>query len=277
MDRDRLGVRDYYDEFGAAEWDRLTKDVAGRVSYDLHRRLLERFIKPGMRVLEIGAGPGRFTIPLAGLGAHITVTDFSPVQLDLNEQTLRDTPAESAVVTREVLDICDTARYPDDMFDAVVAVGGPLSYAFEADRMAVEGLLRITRAGGPVIVSVMSTLGTWRAFLPGVLAVAEEIGEDANDRVVRFGDLRAAGTAHQCQMYRSDQLTTLVERSGGEVVAMSASNFASLGHDDALADIEADPVRWQHFLDNEAFACSQPGAWDGGTHILAAFTHRARN
>ena len=273
MDGDRLDVRDYYDEFGALEWERLANDIPGRVSYDIHHRMLQRFIEPGMHVLEIGAGPGRFTIPLADLGARITVTDFSPVQLDLNAQTVGGTSAESAVVAREVLDICDTSRYADGTFDAVVAYGGPLSYAFESDHKAMKGLLRVTRPGGPVLASVMSTLGTWRAFLPGVLTVAEEIGEDANDRVVRTGDLRVAGMAHQCQMYRSDEIIALIERSGGDVLAMSASNWASLGNDDALATIESDPVRWQHFLDNEAHACAQPGAWDGGTHIIAAFTH----
>lgn len=274
MDGDRAGVRDYYDALGAQEWERLAKDIPGRVSYEVHRRLLARFIRPGMHVLEVGAGPGRFTTVMADLGARITVTDFSPVQLDLNAVTVGRTPAESAVVAREVVDICDTSRYADGSFDAVVAYGGPLSYAFESDLDATTGLLRVTRTGGPVLASVMSTLGTWRAFLPGVLSVAAEIGEDTNDRILRTGDLRAAGAAHQCRMYRADELAALVERAGGEVLAMSASNFGSIGHDDALALVEDDPDRWRHFLDNETFACAQPGAWDGGTHIIAAFTHR---
>jgi hypothetical protein len=35
-----------------------------------------------------------------------------------------------AVETRELLDACDTSRYRDGEFDAVLAFGGPLSYAF---------------------------------------------------------------------------------------------------------------------------------------------------
>ncbi|GAA3541781.1 hypothetical protein GCM10022419_022350 [Nonomuraea rosea] len=82
-------VRRYFDAFGDAEWDRLTGDVAGRVSLEVHRRFLARFVRPGQRVLEVGAGPGRFTAELAGLGASVVVTDLSPVQLALNEERLR--------------------------------------------------------------------------------------------------------------------------------------------------------------------------------------------
>lgn len=54
------------------------------VSLELHRRLLRRFVQPGWRVLEVGAGPGRFTIELATLGTTIVTSDVSTVQLDLN-------------------------------------------------------------------------------------------------------------------------------------------------------------------------------------------------
>lgn len=81
-------MRAYYDEFGNAEWERHEKDIPGRVSLEVHRRFLARFVNPGDRVLEIGAGPGRFTLELIDLGAQVAVTDFSSVQLELNKTRL---------------------------------------------------------------------------------------------------------------------------------------------------------------------------------------------
>ncbi|MFB9629806.1 class I SAM-dependent methyltransferase [Nonomuraea helvata] len=270
----RERVRRYFDEFGDAEWDRLTGDVRGRVSLEIHRRFLARFVQPGDRVLEVGAGPGRFTIELAALGATVVVTDLSPVQLALNAEHLRGTVSEAAVERREVLDVCDTSRYADGEFDLVLAYGGPLSYAFEHAEEAMRGLLRITRPGGPVVGSVMSLLGTWRHFLPGVVKVAETIGEDANDRILRTGDLRhEAGQGidtHVCQMFRHRDLAELARAAGGEIVAASAGNWASLGDLDALAVLEADPSRWARFMEHEVAACQERGALDGGTHILFA-------
>jgi SAM-dependent methyltransferase len=119
-------------------------------------------------VLEIGAGPGRFTLTLARLGARITVTDLSPVQLELNARyvSAAGARAEGAVERRELLDVCDVSRHPDGAFDAVVALGGPLSYAFDRADEALAGLLRITRPGGPVVASVMSRAADRRAGRP---------------------------------------------------------------------------------------------------------------
>lgn len=266
-------TRRYYDELADEEWDRLTSDVAGRVSFEVHRRFLARFVRPGDRVLEIGAGPGRFTIELAALGAGLVVTDLSPVQLDLNRAHVAETDAEDAVEDRLVLDVRDVRRFADGEFDVVVAFGGPLSYAFDDAEDALRGLLRITRSDGFVVGSVMSTLGTWRHALAGVLGVAERYGEDANDRVLATGDMRElTGLGHVCRMFRARQLRELISAAGGNEVAMSASNWASLADPTALASLEPDRDRWNHFLANEVSACAEPGALDGGTHILFAAT-----
>ncbi|WP_188037064.1 hypothetical protein [Actinotalea sp. JY-7885] len=64
---DREATRANYDEFGDAEWNRLVGDVAGRVSLEVYKRFLARFVRPGARVLEVGEGPGRFTTEDAAL------------------------------------------------------------------------------------------------------------------------------------------------------------------------------------------------------------------
>ena len=266
-------VTRYYDARGAAEWERLERDVRGRVSLEVHRRFLRRFVRPGMRVLEIGAGPGRFTRELAQIGASIVVTDISAVQLALNAERLHGTDAERGVQRRELLDVCDTSRYSGGEFDAVVAFGGPLSYAFERTGEAMQGLLRIVGEDGVVTASVMSLLGSWRHYLRAVSELDHAVGAQANDLTLRTGDLRhviSDPAAHICQMFRWSEIEALVQRTGGRVLAASASNWASLGDADALADLEADPPGWARFLEHEVAACSERGALDGGTHILFA-------
>ncbi|MBI3428719.1 MAG: class I SAM-dependent methyltransferase [Actinobacteria bacterium] len=264
---DRHMMRAYYDEFGNAEWERHEKDIPGRVSLEIHRRFLARFVNAGDRVLEIGAGPGRFTLELVNLGAQVVVTDFSPVQLELNKTRFANS---ASVESWQILDICDTSMYADGEFDAVLAYGGPLSYAFENADEALAGLFRIVRPGGVIVASVMSLLGSWRFFLEGVIQESENIGEDANDAVLRTGDLRHMGGAHVCQMFRSRDITELVERCGGQVLAISGRNWTSLEKSEALVRLEGDADRWRRFLEHEIAACAEPGALDGGTHILLA-------
>lgn len=266
-------IRRYYDALGEQEWTRLTHTTRGRVSLELHRRFLRRFVRPGSRVLEIGAGPGRFTLELARLECRIVVTDLSEVQLGLNEERLHGTEAEGRVERRELVDVCDTSRYADREFDGVVAFGGPLSYAFERTDEAMQGLLRLVGSDGIVVASVMSWLGTWRHFLTAISQLSEVVGEDANDKVLRTGDLRHVvddPSAHICQLFRWSDVRALVDRNGGRILGASASNWASLGDVEALSRIEAAADRWQRFIEHEAAACAEPGALDGGTHILFA-------
>ncbi|KJS60891.1 class I SAM-dependent methyltransferase [Streptomyces rubellomurinus] len=264
-------IRRYYDALGEAEHDRLTKDVAGRVSFEIHRHFLDQYLSKDQRVLEIGAGPGRFTTVLAEHDARVVVTDISPVQLHLNEINVTAAGHEHAIEARHTLDVRDTSRFPDAAFDLVLAYGGPLSYAFDQEHQALTGLFRIVKPRGVVVASVMSLWGSWRARFPGATQLAIRYGADVTDAVIRTGDLRhVPGMTHVCRMFTWEQLTALVTESGGETLAGSASNWASLEDPAVLADIERSPGLWEQFLTYETTACASLGARDGGTHILFA-------
>ena len=266
-------VRGVFDAF-AGEWDRLRKDIPGRVSFEVHRRFLDEYLVPGADVLEIGAGPGVFTQYLASRGARVTVTDLSAVQLADNKRRVAEAGLTKAVMDFQIADVRDLSRWADGTFGLVGAYGGPLSYVFEDAPAALREMLRVTRPDGAVVASVMSTLGAYRHLVPGVVDVIAEYGDDVNDAVLRTGDLRPVQPAgHVCLMYRSDQVAALVAQSGGVLAAMSASNWASLGDTEALTRLEADPAHWARFLDNEVWACRRPGAIDGGTHLLFAARH----
>lgn len=76
-------------------------------------------------------------------------------------------------------------------------------------------------------------------------------------------------------MFCSRGIAELVERCGGQALAMSSSNWASLDDPEALARLEADQDRWRRFLDHEVAACREPGALDGSTQLLFAARHAA--
>jgi SAM-dependent methyltransferase len=263
-------TRDFFDAYGEQEWERLVANPAAKVSFHLHRWYLQRYIRPGDHVLDAGAGPGRFTIELAKLGARVTVGDISPKQINLNRLHVAEAGYEDAVVAREVLDIVDLGRFPAESFDAVVCYGGALSYVFEQAGDALGELLRITKPSGYVLLSVMSLLGSTRRFLPGVLAVAREHGVEVVQQVNATGDLTGAlaGT-HTCHMYRWAELERLLQRQPCAVVAASAANFLALGHEETLQEVECDPALWDTFLQWEVEFDREPGALDGGTHIIA--------
>jgi SAM-dependent methyltransferase len=264
-------VRAWFDALGAAEWDRLVQSPAARVALELHARFLRRFVRPGWRVLEVGAGPGRFTIELARAGATVVVSDISPVQLEANMERVAAAGCADAVQDRLVADVRDLSAFADGGFDCVLAYGGPLSYAFGQAGQAFAECVRVTRPGGVVLASVMAAVGNLRHFLPGVVEEISTFGVEAVDAVVRTGDLRPTQAGgHICRLFRWREVAEMIAGQRCVLLAASASNAVSLGDAEALARLAADPVLWSRLLDWEEELAQEPGMLDGGTHILFA-------
>jgi 2-polyprenyl-3-methyl-5-hydroxy-6-metoxy-1,4-benzoquinol methylase len=267
-------IKGHFDDVGDVEWDRLSNAPRDRVSFELHRRMLAECVRSGDRVLEVGAGPGRFTIELARLGASVTVTDLSEVQLALNERHVAEAGCADAVEERFVLDVRDVGRLGGGVFDAVVCYGGPLSYVFDDADAAFGAMVRGVRPGGFVAASVMSLAGAVRYFLPIVVEELGRYGLGLYDDIMTTGDLRRIGAdvpnSHTCRMFRWREVEAMIATAPCTLVVASASNWMSLGEQDLVADLERDEEKWRAFVEWEARLCRERGALDGGTHILFA-------
>jgi len=273
---DRSQVAAIYDGYGDKEWHRHAIRPFDRVSFHLHRHYLRTFVREGDRVLEAGAGAGRFTIELAQIGARIVTTDVSPGQLELNAQHVAEAGLEAHVEARELADILDLSRYPDRSFDVVVCYGGPLSYVMDGSHHAVAELLRVTKAGGHVLFGVMSRYGSLQAFLDGAAAEIEEFGLDEMQEIFETGDLppNHSSMGMPIHLFSWTDLRERLERHPCDLVAASASASLSIGNDEVCERWLADPVMWERFLAWEIEACAQPGAIDAGTHIIAVVRAR---
>jgi 2-polyprenyl-3-methyl-5-hydroxy-6-metoxy-1,4-benzoquinol methylase len=273
IDETVAGVATFFDGIGMAEWDRHDENAAARVAFELHRRMLRRHVRSGARVLEVGAGPGRFTLELAALQASVTVADISEVQLRLNEQTVRDAGVAEAVRAWVRCDIRDLSRFTPGEFDAVVAYGGPISYTFEDAEQVTAGLLGLLPPGGVFLSSLMSLLGAWRMYAPHLVSqvAAGALTFDDIDVVLRTADTRHdPSVRHKCRCFRADEVAAMVHAGGGEVLELSASGWAAFQAPESVASLLDDPARREWFLDWEERFSASPGALDGGAHILVA-------
>jgi hypothetical protein len=108
----------------------------------------------------------------------------------------------------------------------------------------------------------MSLLGAARAFFDYFPGLVDEFGwERAIAGVFETRELTAdVNRGHVLRMYRWSDLELLVQSGDCRIVGASASNFLSVGRE-----------TWDdRFLEYEIAACREPGALDGGTHLLAA-------
>jgi SAM-dependent methyltransferase len=248
----------FYDEYGEREWTRFEDGRTPAASLATHCHYLRRFVVSGERVLDIGCGPGRFTIELARIGATVVAADISAGQLALHERFVAEAGAEDAVEARVVADVVDLSRFDDGEFDAVVCFGGALSYVIDEAPRAMAELARVTRPGGNLLVSVMALVGATINAIDGVLAIAGEHGADAVTGVTATGFLpREYGGHLPMKLYRWRELQELVSHHGEIVAAAAAGLFKdSAEYEELLARVELD-------------LGAEPGAIDAGRHILA--------
>jgi SAM-dependent methyltransferase len=112
-------------------------------------------IEPGHRVLDVAAGAGHQTIPIArrvGPSGHVLATDLSPRILDIaaaEAGRLGLTQVETRALDGEELDL------PPQSFDAVVSRVG-LIY-FPDRQRALSGMHRVLRDGGKMAHVVYAT------------------------------------------------------------------------------------------------------------------------
>ncbi len=253
----------FYDDYGEREWTRFEDGRTPAPSLDVHLEHLRRFVRAGDRVLDVGAGPGRFTIELARLGADVAVADLSPGQLELNRERVEEAGLEERILERTVADVLDLAHWEDASFDATVCFGGPLSYVVDRAEEGVTELVRVTKPGGHVLLSVMSLVGTVVHYLPILLDLVRRDGAPKNDEIVRSGLLpEEPDYGHLAmKLFRWSELEALLTRHG-TIVAASAAGL--------LPTAEVEEPELREFLSRaELELAEEPGALSCGQHILA--------
>jgi SAM-dependent methyltransferase len=255
MSWDPSRTADFFDEYGEREWTRFEDGRTPGLSLTTHVRMLEGYVQPGDRVLDAGAGPGRFTLELLRLGAHVTALDISPGQLELLKARVPDVEAVLG-------DITDLSRFGDDAFDVTVCYGGPLSYVVDRAEKAVAELARVTKPGGHVIVSVMGFGGPVIHFASIIVELAQRDGPAKSQEIARTGVLsEGEGYGHLAmRLYLWEELEELLAPFG-EVVDAAAAGV--------LPHLEVDEPEIRALLEEfEERLAYDPGSRSCGEHII---------
>lgn len=119
----------------------------GQVEYRTTMRYIHRYLQPGARILEIGAGTGRYSLALAAEGYAVTAVELIPYNLSLLREKIM--PAMS-IETYEG-NALDLSFLPSGGYDMVLLLG-PLYHLYrEEDKIqALTEALRLTKSGGVV-------------------------------------------------------------------------------------------------------------------------------
>lgn len=122
----------------------------GQVEFLTTMRYIEKYIKAGDRVLEIGAGTGRYSHTLSRQGYKVDAIELVEHNIDLfRKNTL---PTEDITITQG--NALDLSAIPDNQYDITLLLG-PLYHLYneEDKRQALSEAIRVTKRGGVVFAA----------------------------------------------------------------------------------------------------------------------------
>lgn len=111
-------------------------------------------VRRGQRVLDIGCGTGRFTVPMAALGAQVTGLDLSRAMLDTAGAKLAELNLTADLHEGDMADL----PFEDGSFDVVTSMLALMHIPIE-DREAVFcEVARVLRPGGRMLLGVKNAV-----------------------------------------------------------------------------------------------------------------------
>jgi len=152
----------------------------GMVEFLTTMRYIEKYLKPGDRICEIGAGTGRYSHALARRGYRVDAVELVEHNIEIFRQNTR--PVENVSVIRG--NALELSAFLDNQYDITLLLG-PLYHLYnEADkRQAIREALRVTRAGGVIFAAYVISDGCLldEGFKRGSIPVAEYIRDGLLD------------------------------------------------------------------------------------------------
>jgi len=250
-------LRTHWDERVTREQERETTHPAKQIHTDLLWREIYRVIdsRHSLRILDAGAGTGRFALPLAKAGHRLTHLDISPGMLEAARMQAEQDEITGITFIEGSVD--DLARFGTNEFDLVLCLDSPLSFCGDRYETALADLVRVTT--GPLILCVINTLGviaeggvnfdlehfgrlktTVQVYATGQLEVTEELRRFVPTLMPTWKGFRPA------------ELRGLLERHECRVERMSApGTLARFVRPELLLPLFADESAYQEYLDFE--------------------------
>lgn len=147
-----MEAQDYLREFYEVHCD---EDVRlrgrrGMVEFLTTMRYIERYLKRGDKVFEIGAGTGRYSHALAQRGYTVDAVELLEHNIEVFQQNTL--PGEPVTVRQG--NALDLSGFGDNTYDLTLLLG-PMYHLFTVDdqRRALTEAIRVTRPGGVVFAA----------------------------------------------------------------------------------------------------------------------------
>ncbi len=163
-------VSEFYGKYD--EQTRLERSRRGQLEFFTTMEYIHRYAGKGTKVLEVGAGTGRYSIALAKEGMDVTAVEL----VESNLAVLRKNSEGIENIRSFQGDATHLERFADNTFD-VTLFFGPMYHLYETEDVnkAIDEAIRVTKKGGVMIFAFISVYAIMFAnYMSGNWAFGEE-------------------------------------------------------------------------------------------------------
>ena len=123
---------------------------SGRVEWITTMAYVEKYLKPGARILEIGAATGRYSHALARKGYCVDAVELLENNIEIFKQ--RTQPGECISISQG--NATDLSAFESDHYDITLLLGPMYHLLTKEDQLkALSEAIRVTRPGGIIFVA----------------------------------------------------------------------------------------------------------------------------
>lgn len=140
-------LKEYYENY---DEDGRLDTRHGHIEFLTTMRYIDSYLKPGMRILEIGAGTGRYSHTLAKRGYKVDAVELIEHNIEIFKSKI--TPDEDISVRQG--NAMDLSFVEDSTYDLTLLLG-PMYHLFtEEDKLkALSEAVRVTKHGGVIFAA----------------------------------------------------------------------------------------------------------------------------
>ena len=146
-------VKNFY-KSDCLEDERLTKDKTHLIEFITTTTYIDKYLKKGDKILEVGAGTGAYSIYYAKQGYEVESIELS----EDNLAVLKSKITPDLNIKAHQGNAIDLSRYEDNTFD-ITLVLGPLYHIFNKSerQKAIEEAIRVTKKDGIIYYAYILT------------------------------------------------------------------------------------------------------------------------
>ncbi len=166
----------HYDE------DKRLTSKHGMVEFLTTMRYVEKYLKPGSRILEIGAGTGRYSHTLARQGYAVDAVELVEHNIDI----FRKNTLTNENISVQQGNALDLSAFADSLYDITLLLG-PLYHLYnkEDKQKAIQEAIRVTKRNGIIFAAYVISDGCLldEGFNRNNISVAEYVKNGLLDPV----------------------------------------------------------------------------------------------